>query len=368
MSYTVFTDFHHASLLQSLILLFEKRLGGKVFRPIGMEWHEKGFWKVYDHPATAAQFLGLGGATPVMPEDGSPPLNEFVTHEFDYKTQSVVYNCKDIDSGQTNKAITFDGFMKMKIDIIIASMPQHVEPFKKLAAIHPSRPKLIFQIGNQWDGAHGALNIMASAKMPPIAGTNFIEYHQEFDLGVFHPPAANIMPGPIVKSFVNVFDNQEHFQEDWRLFEAMGLVLSFSVNQTKEIWQFKSHGGQCRDGAIGPASKLAESMREARFIWHTKAGGDGFGHIIHNAAAVGRPLIVKKEYYRGKMAEELLIDEVTCIAIDGLTPEQICRKIAEYSKPDKYVQMSAAAYNQFRSVVNFDREFIHLQKFLANLV
>jgi hypothetical protein len=74
MSYNVFTDFHHASLLQSFILLFEKRLGGNVFRPIGMEWAEKGFWKIYDHPATREQYLGLNGATP----DGTPRLNEVI--------------------------------------------------------------------------------------------------------------------------------------------------------------------------------------------------------------------------------------------------------------------------------------------------
>lgn len=158
----VFTDFHHASLLNSFILLFERRLGGMVYRPIGLEWAERGFWKVYDHPFTREQFLstklGIVEPPPQMYPDGTRPLNIID------KIVDGVYYCQDIDSGYYNKAITIDKFLSLPFDIVIASIPQHIEPFKKLCEIHPNHPKLIYQVGNAWNIEVGlAPNIMASA-------------------------------------------------------------------------------------------------------------------------------------------------------------------------------------------------------------
>ena len=380
--YNVFCDFHHASLLQSLILLFEKRLGGYVYRPIGMEWAQKGFWKVYDHPATQLQYLGIGGATP----DGTPPLNEVVaqsaTHNF--VETSGVYLCKDIDSDWVNKAITFDAFMALPIDIVIATLPQHIEPFAKLCELHPNKPKLIYQVGNAWnyDGNAPVKNIMASARMAGMTiGLNTIEYHQEFDTNIFTPFSKTEphwhdglymqndfvtaeqslgMNTQKIYSFVNCFSIDGIFAADYKMF--------LDIERAMPEWTFKAYGGQCRDGAVGPAAVVAQKMREAMFIWHTKVGGDGYGHVIHNAPAVARPLIVKKQYYDGKMAEPLLIDGETCIAIDGLDYPQIINKITHYAQPEQYKTMSAAAYANFKRVVDFDREAESIKQFLANLI
>lgn len=360
--YNVLADFHHASLLQSLILLFEKRLGGSVYRPIGTEWFEKGFWKVYDHPATVQQFLGINAATP----DGTAPLNEVLTDNGS-STDGVrtIYKCYDIDSGQTNKAVTFDGFMNTHIDIVIASIPAHIEPFKRLCQLHPNHPKLIFQIGNAWTVEAGlAPNIMASAKINGIPESiNFIEYHQEFDLDTFYPQIPlddNWVDSKYIASFVNVFNGEAHLAHDWQLFQ--------DIEVSMPDWTFKSYGGQCRDGAIGPASALAEEMRTSRFIWHTKAGGDGYGHVIHNAAAVARPLIVKKEYYTGKLGEALMVDGETCIAIDGLNPYEIREKIEFYNEPERYRRMCELTYANFLKKCDFNEEFKQIKFFLEKLV
>lgn len=362
----VFTDFHHAGLLNSLIMLFEGRMDGKVYRPIGMEWAEKGFWKVYDHPATQQQFLGIGGATP----DGTPPLNEVVATELT-KLEAVpqIYYCKDIEGDTTNKAITFQGFMDLPFDVVIASIPAHIEPFKRLCELHPNHPKLIFQIGNAWTIEAGlAPNVMASAiinDVPPEV--YFISYHQEFDTKTFSPFSKIVSngdqlewPGKNISSFVNCFNVLGHFSEDWDLFRRM--------EQTMPDWTFRSHGGQCRDGSCDGTRNLAVAMREARFIWHTKNGGDGYGHVLHNSAAVGRPLITKKLYYAGKMGEKLMIDGKTCIAIDGLGIDEIKNKIEYYSEPARYAEMCKNVYENFLEVCNFDKEFESLQIFLNNLI
>lgn len=361
--YNIFTDFHHAGLLQSIILLFEKRLGGKVYRPIGREWFDEGYWKVYDHPATVEQFLGVGGNTP----DGSEPLNEVLgigaNINGEIGKRYEYYRCHDIDSDTENKALTFSNFMQAPIDIVIASLPAHVEPFKKLCELHPNKPKLIFQIGNAWTKeAAMAPNIMASAIIHGIPDDiNFISYHQEFDTRLFSPTTIhNESAHKNIYSFVNCFSASDYFGPDWKIFTE--------VESKMPDWNFKAHGGQCRDGAVGPSNVLAQTMQEARFIWHVKAGGDGYGHVIHNAFAVGRPPIVKKEYYRGKMAEQLMIDGATCITIDGLNPDQIIEKILYYSDPVRYEQMSSMAFTTFTRLVDFDDEQKRIELFLQNLL
>jgi hypothetical protein len=349
----VFVDFHHASLLNSLIMLFEGRLGGNVYRPIGEEWAELGFWKIYDHPDTRKQYLSTDQG--YRPMDGTPPLN-LVQEVINFSPgEPTLYMCRDIESDKTNKAIDFATFKGMDIDIVIASVPQHVEPFKKLIREYKPNAKLIFQIGNAWTiEAAQAPNIMASAvirDVPP--DVNFVQYHQEFDLGVFGVGIPN--NARTISSFINV----HHDMPDYELF--------LKLEKLMQDWRFKSYGGQGRDGSIGGTVRLGHAMRNARFIWHVKAGGDGYGHVLFNAAAVGRPVIVKKSYYTGKLGEKLLIDGVTCINIDGKDPDQIVAEIERYSEPEAYANMCRNVYANFKAQVDFDSDFEQIKTFIDKL-
>lgn len=343
----VFVDFHHASLLQSLIMLFEKRFGGMVYRPIGRRWFDEGFWKVYDHPATVAQFLDIGGATP----DGTQPVNNVVE-----MGAPGVYKCYDIDSEMTNRAITLEYFEKIPFDFVIATMPAHIEPFKRLIAQYKPNAKLIYQIGNAWTtGAGLAPNVMASARISGIpADINYVEYRQEFDLDFFRPQTTTQQKN--IFSFINVFSGQAHFEYDWQCFLALEKRMS--------DWNFKSYGGQCRDGAMHGVKNVAKALSETRFVWHVKAGGDGYGHVIHNAYAMGIPPIVKMEYYQGKMAGDLMVDGETCIGIDNLTIDQAIAKISHFNEPDHYETMRKNVYNVFRQKVNFDKDAENINQFL----
>lgn len=362
--YKIFADFHHSSLLNSLILLFEKRLGGEVYRPIGKEWHIKGFWKVYDHPATVEQFLGVGGATP----DGSPKLNEINYNDKNIMAAKAVestgvFKCNDVESGNTNKAITFNGFMSRHFDVVIASIPQHIEPFRKLCDLHPDHPKLIYQIGNNWnispDQEKMIDAILASARLTVRPNIPFIEYHQEFDLNIFRP-TNETNNYQIITSFVNCFNTDQLFAADWDIFTK--------VEQRMTDWQFRVFGGGCRDGNASGSQNLANEMRRSRFIWHTKNAGDGYGHIIHNAAAVARPLIVKKSHYIGKLGADLMTDGETCIAIDGLSIDEIVKKIEYYNDPARYAVMRKGTYNNFLSRVDFNTEADNIRQLLENLI
>lgn len=344
----IFTDFHHSGLLQSFIITFEKRLGHKVYRPIGLEWFEKGFWRINHQRDTAEQFLGLH----VVPKDGTPGLNDVTGY------QEGVYKVRDIIDGE-NKAITFDAFMRTPVDVVIASIPAHLEPFRILCDMHPNKPKLVFQIGNNWELVDTNLvkNFMVSTKVsaPPIIDVNYIQYHQEFSLDDFNAGGIFTLPDKNIYSFINIL--QSH--RDWPLF--------LELEQDLPDWQFRSYGGQCRDGNMTGSKALGEKMREARFIWHTKQGGDGYGHILYNSAAVGRPVIIRRADYEGKLGDELLIDGQTSIFIDGLSKEQIIEKILYYSEPVRYRKMSRHTWLNFNDKVNFAAEAQMIEDFLHNL-
>lgn len=341
----VVTDYHHGSLLYSFILLFEKRFGGSVFQPIGYDWNTHGFWKVFDHPDTVAQYLDTQRGNPLENSDS-------------------VYLCPD--AGFTGKAVTLSSFYQMPVDIVIASIPAHVEPFHRLCQSHPNKPKLIYQIGNSWSVEAGlAPNVMASAIIKNVPKhIHFISYHQEFDLSVFYPDFS--YPSQNVYSFVNCFTTAEGYASDWTCY-APDWQLFETVEKMMPEWAFKSFGIVCRDGYAGTPEELAQRMREARFIWHTKFGGDGYGHIIYNSAAVARPMIVKMEYYQDKLGKELMIDGVTCVAIDGLSPQEVVNKILYYSDGQRYATLCKNVYEHFKAKVDFDRESQDLQHFIQGL-
>ncbi|MED3909878.1 hypothetical protein P4597_11900 [Peribacillus simplex] len=332
--------------------MFEKRLGGTVFRPIGTEWNSKGFWKALVCPDPVKIYLEIG-----------TPMHNQVVRYFNVNnpgTSSLpAYLCQD-DSGFINKAITLDTFFQIPVDIVIASLPAHIEPFTHLCKIHPNKPKLIYQIGNAWPIEAGlAPNVMASALINDLPNhIHFISYHQEFDISIFYPDFS--YPGQNIYSFVNCFNAIEAYDPDWQLFE--------SVEKLMPDWNFKSYGGLCRDNRLDGFGKVAKRMRESRFIWHTKYGGDGYGHVVYNSAAVARPMIVKMEYYQDKLGRELMIDGETCLAIDGLSPQEVVNKILYYSDEKRYATLCKNVYKIFKEKVDFDKEENAMQSFINGLI
>lgn len=349
----VFTDFHHAGLLNSLIMLFEDRLDGNVYRPIGLEWYLEGYWHIYPHPDTANQYLTFDQG--YRPKDGSPPLNLIQEVDRTKLNQQEVYYCRDIDSDQVNKAISLETFKSMPIDIVIASIPAHIEPFKRLIEKYKPNAKLIFQIGNAWSvDAETAKNVMASAIVPNVPEEiNFVEYHQEFDTKIFkrYPPNNQ----RVITSLLNV---HQQFS-DYKLF--------LELEQQMPDWKFLSYGGQGRDGSMGGSKKVAGAIKNSRFIWQVKEGGDGYGHILFNTGAMGRPTIVKKSYYNGKLGEKLLIDGETCIDIDGLPVNEIIKKIEYYNQQPRYEKLCKNVYRNFREKVNFNEDFKRIEEFIGRL-
>jgi hypothetical protein len=324
-------------------MLFEDRLGGILYRPIGREWLDGGYWRIAEiynnHETTIFQYLGI--------------------HD-DYIMKDGVCDIWETGHEYYQHAITLDRFFKTPIDIVIASVPEHIASFKRLSDEHPNKPKFIYQIGNAWPIEAGmASNVMASAKISSVPeNVNLIEYHQEFDTKIFCPVTG--APDNNIYSYINCLNSASIYAHDWPLFTQLESLMS--------SWRWRAFGGSCRDGGMNGQKAVAESIQEARFVWHVKAGGDGYGHILHNALAIGRPVIVKKEYYAGKMAEPLLIDGVSCIAIDNLAPHEIVAKILHYNEPLIYAKLCQDTYKTFVDAVDFDKEEIAMRNFLDKLI
>lgn len=333
-------DFHHSSLLRSHVLTFEQRLEIDVYRPIGLEWFDQGYWAINDQRDTADQFLSLDQK--FEPADGTPALNQ--VHQL--KTaEAGTYWVADPGLKSFHRAATLDFFTKHEFDYILASIPAHVEPFKALRDKYWPNAKLIVQMGNNWSlERYRDFNVLASIAPQP-ASRNVMFYHQEFDLNVFYD--SPVAPARNIYSFVNVIEKTglgwRDYQDLKRLMERLG-------------WKVRAYGGQCPDGNMTGAFELAAKMREASFIFHVKPGGDGFGHIIHNAYAVGRPLITRPSHYRGQLAERLLVPG-TFVDLDRYSGPEVKNILTQLMlHPDDLVTMGKAAAARFDEVVDYGKQ------------
>ena len=341
----ILADFHHAGLYASFHYLFENRLGCDLYRPIGREWFERGYWKIAEpygnYPGTIDQFLQIRS----VPEDGTIPLNDPIMGG------EGIYCIEDKAHYYAQRAMTFDRFMEHDIDIIIASIPAHIPTYKQLIKKYKPNAKLVFHIGNIGWGEmlskFKAENIMASIKEIPIPeGKNMVFYRQEFDLEVFKP--TSVRPKKIISSFVHPAQSVPIYWGD---------MVSHLPKYKCNDYQYSIQG----------TTNIADKMQQSKFGYHYKPGGDGFGHIIHNWLAVGKPVIVNLDDYKDKLTGELLIDGKTCIDLSIRSPKEVADIVREM--PDKkYREMCQETIRTFNSTVDFKRDSERVKEFLNNLL
>ena len=331
----VFSDEHNDALYQALRILFERRLGWNLYRPIGFEWFRNLIWQYSKDLRVVQQYL-------IPPNDA--------------EIKDGIYYIKERRHNEVDKCITFDKFKEMKIDLVIGSVVNHEVSSATIAKLHWNKPKFIRVIGNWGEPIdfNYSKNIMATAKTVPIPpGINAVFCHQEFDLNLFHYKPPEIRNS--IKNFMNCLPDSKDFPM-WHQYKA--LLPEFD---------WKMHGILGEDGIIGNVNDMVPAIQNSTFVWHVKYGGDGFGHVVHNAYACGRPLITKRSYYADKLAGELMIDGKTCIDLEKHTTEENVKLIREFSQPEKHNQMCENAYRRFKEIVDYDQEFLEIKKFLERL-
>lgn len=342
----IFVDFHHSSLLRSLVLLFENRLNLSVYRPIGMDWYHNGYWAINNLEPTARQFLDVDAA-PVA--DKTPFLNDVAV------VGSGVHCIYDPGNKSIHKAIEFNAFKETRFDFIIASIPQHIPLFQELIKKYQPQAKLIVQIGNNWNPEilHGH-NVMASVK--PMQNNNFnaVYYHQEFDTDIF--TYKDNIQNRKVSSYINIL---QHTRQGWDDF--------CNLESSLPNYEFKSYGGQCRDGNFAGPHALAESMHTNDLIFHVKFGGDGYGHVLYNSYACGRAPIIRSSFYHNQLAEELFADD-NCIDLDKMSIHDAVDKIKRITESKELLdQYSLNAHNSFQQSVSFENDAKKVLKWLSTI-
>lgn len=346
----VFCDLHHHDLYYSLQLLFEKRLGAEMYRPIGMEWYEQGFWAVYPHPDTARQFLGLDHAIDPPKDVHGNYLSDREQLNKYYRFEDGIYYVRDTTKEKVQRGITLDKFKDTSFDILISSIPQHIPLFNRLIQKFQPDAKHIFQVGNAWGRRPGVYNILSStAPFSTPADINVAFYHQEFDLDIFQ------YEHPVVH---NEVDSYIHYMKETNLLEQYKANLPG--------WKFRTHGAGMQD-CFHKTADIAQQMMDSAWTWHVKPGGDGYGHVLHNTFACGRPVITKTGHYSNRLGGQLLEDQVTCIDIGRRTQHENVRALQLLSQPDAHIEMCARVYKRFCDLVNFDEEEQKIRKFLENL-
>lgn len=350
----IFADRHHNDLYYSLELM-ARRLGAQLVCPAGMDWYTQGLWKigdVYPNPEnTARQYLDTEQV--FQPADGTVVLNEVLG-----KQDGLYYFNETVHNGSV-QGITYKKFQELPIDVVISSYPAHDEPYAKLAEMKGA--KHVQQIGNIWRGAGDVKNILAStAPFPVPEGYNAVFYHQEFDRYIYAsyvPPTYDTWN---ITSFINCLPQKARDHMDW-------VKL---IQLADKEFEFKSYGGSCANGSLHTAKEIAAEMQNANFIWHIKEHGDGYGHVLHKAFAVGRPVISRFSDYRDKLGGKLLEHSVTAIDADAFNNHEELAKYLVELKNDRprYEAMCKAAYDRFMQVVDFEKEAIEIKQFFTTLL
>lgn len=331
----VLADYHHCDLYHSLHLLLEKRLGMSLYRPIGLDWYERGFWKYSDEEGVVKQFLEL-------PKEAVDKGTHF--------------EIADPMHGGFTKAVTLEQFEKMKWHILMPSVHQNELAFTKLRNELNVQAFIVRQAGNIHDVVDTRLcpNVLCSAIPPEIfEEVNTAIYHQEFDLDVYKP----LM-----------------FEKENRIYnfmncrtESRDAALFPQYREALKDFKWKDYGILCEDGILGSAAEIAREMQNAKFIWHVKFGGDGFGHVIHNAFACGVPIITRMKHYAGGLAGALLEDGKTCIDLDAASFDINVGRIRHFSEPELYEKMCECVRKKFAEIVDYDKEEKYLREFFNEL-
>jgi len=334
-----------------LHLLFEDRLKMSLFRPIGLEWFQKGFWKIaepyHNAPDTIDQFLGIPRETW---DANKEPTQRYGQAQL---IDGVYHIPVKVGSGEyIQKAITFDKFLEMDFDFIVASYGGHESAYGELVRQHKPNAIYIRQIGNAFEYPHSTKNALVAGYWPMPFGVNYITYHPEHHRDYCYAPPTN---HNTIKSFIAA-----------PLAEP-DLPLFYEYERILHDYTFKMHGILGRDGVIS-GDLMPQTIKDSAFVWHVKRWGC-CGFVSRQALACGRPCIIKKSYCAEfhALARDLYEDSVNCIDLDAGSLRENIEKIRYFSQPERHIEMCRATADKFKKDVNFEGEAKDIGQFLDSL-
>jgi hypothetical protein len=308
----VLADRHHSGLYHSLQLM-AKRFGWTLYTPTGHDWWDRWYWSfgrgTYQDDRLARQFL-----MDTNPDGEFPdwPINR----------------------------VGLEEALGMDWAYVIASVPDNEAGFHKFAKLVGAQ--YVVQIGNTGQYVDWSRDPLAlSSSEMPLEGRG-VRYHQEMDPIEFEP-VSNDLSRREAASFVNCMPQMGPCWDTLAVArEALG------VNEINEP-RLAVYGIDGPQGVVKPYSTMLDTMACYGWGWHDKAQGDGFGHVLHTWAAVGRPLVGHASHYRGKMGEVFWRDMETCIDLDRHSVEEACEIVRSISSSD-HEQMCLAIRAEFDTI------------------
>ena len=354
-------DYHHHDLWESLELMCQ-RLGWELYRPIGMDWFDQEYWnfeRKMHGDSVAKQYLAEWGSDiPATAYRPGSPDRELMG--------GADYNRYDASHGRFQRLITLDHAKNLKPDIVMATVAHNHEGLHRFAkevgakfGIHLGNVRFspIDMQEDRWDLAD--FGIVTSILPGPVPKPHVV-VHQEFSLEDFRSEPPPVNDRMVVSSFVNCFPETRTYpqfcevaasraQYDWRVYGAYG---------SAPVDEFAA-------GNVTPCRAVGDHMRDSDVAWHAKVWSDGFGHVIHNWFAVGRPVVGFASYYQGdpaygqypQLAGPLWQEGVTSFDIGNKTTDKVAGIIDRlYNDPDLRLRMGENAAARFREIVDFDEE------------
>ncbi len=307
-----------------------------------MEWYDEGYLKLYGdlRRKDPYRFLAKQYLVDTLFDYAGP-----------YKIGRETYNgCTDYPLFNT---LTLEQARKTHIDVVICSVHENEPYFGKLKEFYPNA-KFIRQVGNDLDtiiDENTYPNLLSSATAPFSGFTGHkVLYRQEFPMDLFIPEEP--------RRFNNIYSFQndiEQFEDTWTFWTDLKHKL--------RDFRFQSFGVGNEQGKIYPKRDYVKKVNESTFILQSKGPWEGYGHVIHNAMALGRPMVIKYSDYAGKLAAPLLLENETYFEMDDNLPD----KLQFYSNKDRFKKVAEKCRQVFAEYVNFDREFIEIKEFFNNL-
>jgi len=339
----------HSDLYHSFHCLFEKRLGGKLYFPIGDEWIEKGYLKQHFPPQ------GMGEAVSEGPvEDG---------------IQKIQMQMEPGKGFYTMVGITFQRFLELNFEVIITSTYYNEEPFYNLVKDRAPNAVFLRQIANIHEKPLGfCKNILIGAAYHPldynmhsnpddglssIGCRQFTYYPEQYEGYRYSKPTGN-------KRLICL--SKHMAPQDKEAWDA------FKRKLTPQGYSFQLYGSQLFSyspdpiyGRSVPHLLLPKAISESDFIWYTKPHGGG-GYTVRQALASGRPVILRRAYSEAHTSIEcqLFKHGVNCIDLGQIEKspgrynlslfkewskegnhEEVCKRVAETFSNDTRFEETA---------------------------
>jgi len=343
---------HHGDLYESLLLLFEDRFGWQVFRPYDMSFWDANIWNYERHMShgeeIARQYL--------IPYSTDRDMGDWWERDDDTHPPRV------------HKLVSLEQVRSQRFDIVLATLAENEAGLAGLAA----EIGAVFgiQLGNE-----GTVNrydlaafSMFSTTREHLPWTPYVFYHQEFSLADFrfeYPPTENDVVATWVQCLAST-DGEGRPGEDWLRFVRLAMM-------TPDLRWY--HHGHCNQDSgywrsnVKTSAEVAAQMRAARVGIHFKRWSDGYGHVVHNLFAVGKPVVATASYYTDKMAGPLFVDGVTSFDVQTRSDVEVAQIIRRLSIDHEFHQrISEASAARFREIVDFDADAAAIRTMLEGVL